>query len=109
CCLVLKRFGVGQAGEPVDRRVEVGVADPPALPPLRRAPEVAVATVGLPAATVGDLPGLLHVHVDHVPGIAGGDRPWSAQVLTVGSDVADAVQAEPVQPAGHGPHAAADV
>ena len=33
CCLVLERFGVGQAGEPVDRRVEVGVADPPALPP----------------------------------------------------------------------------
>lgn len=86
--------------------MEVGLADPPALPPLRRSPEVAVATLDLLATTLGDRPDFLHVHVDHAPGIAGGDRPLPAQVLPVGDDFADPVQAQAVQPAGHGPHAA---
>src|SRR5699024_3736995 len=107
-CLVLEWFGVGQAREPVDRRVKVGVANPPALSPLRRPPEGAVASVDLPADAVGDLPDLLHVDVDHVPGIAGGDRARLTQVPSVGSDVADPVQAQAVPPPGHGPHAAVD-
>lgn len=108
-CLVFERFDVGEAGEPIDRRVEVRVADSPALPSLRATGGVAVAAVDLPAAAVGDLPDFLHVDVDHVPGVAGGDRPRLAKVLPAGGEIADPVQAELVQPAGHGPHAAADV
>src|SRR5699024_2519657 len=70
---------------------------------------VAAAAVGPPAAAVGNLPDLLHVHVDHVPGVAGDDLPWAAQVLPLRSDVPDPVQAQAVQPARHSPHAAAAV
>ena len=107
--LVLERFGVGEAGEFVFDGVEVGVADFLLVSALPRQCLLAAAALGPPAAAVGDLPDLLHVHVDHVPRIAGGDLPWSAQVFPVRSDVSDPVKAEPVQPAGHGPNSAVGV
>src|SRR5699024_8758793 len=107
--LVLESLGVGQAGEPVLHRVEVGVADLLLMSALARQGLVAAAAVGPPAAAVGNLPDLLHVHVDHVHGVAGDDLPWAAQVLPLRSDVPDPVQAQAVQPARHSPHAAADV
>src|SRR5690625_1511292 len=107
--LVLESLGAGQAGEPVLHRVEVGVADLLLMSALARQGLVAAAAVGPPAAAVGNLPDLLHVHVDHVPGVAGDDLARPAQILALGSDVADPIQPEAVQPARHSPHAAADV
>src|SRR5690625_1796574 len=104
--LVLERLGVGQAREPVLHRVEVGVADFLLVSALACQRLVAAAAVGPPAATVGDLPDLLHVHVDHVPRVAGDDLARPAQILALGSDVADPIQPEAVQPARHSPHAA---
>ena len=103
--LVLECFGVGQAGEPIDHRVEIGVAHPLAmlLPVLDRAPPV-----GPPAATLAQLPDLLHVHVEHVSRVAGEDPPWPAEVLPVGGDISYPVQSEALQPSRHRAHAAAD-
>ena len=106
--LVLERLGVGQAGEPVDDRVEVGVADLLLVGAFAGEGLFAAAAVGPPAAAVGDLPDLLHVHVDHVARVAGDDLPWSAKVLAVWGDVADPIQSEPVQPARHRSHATAE-
>src|SRR5699024_2031313 len=104
--LVLESLGAGQAGEPVLHRVEVGVDDLLLMSALARQGLGAAAAVGPPAAAVGNLPDLLHVHVDHVPGVAGDDLARPAQILALGSDVADPIQPEAVQPARHSPHAA---
>src|SRR5699024_3844561 len=83
-------------------RVEVGVADPlPVFPLVLHG----ASPMRPPAPAVAELPDLLHVHVDHVPGIPGDDLPWSPQVFTVWSDVSDPVQSQPVQPPRHRPHA----
>ena len=75
--LVLERLGVGQAGEAVLHGVEVGVADLLLLLISLAGEDLfAAAAVGPPAAAVGDLPDLLHVHVDHVAGVAGNDLSW---------------------------------
>ena len=65
--LVREGFGVGESGEPVDRRVEVGVAD------LAAFGDVAAA-VEAPTPALGDPADLLHVQVDHVTAVAGSDR-----------------------------------
>ena len=107
--LVLERLGVGQAGEPVDRGVEVGVADLLLVGALAGESLGTASTVSPPAATIRDFPDLLHVHVDHMARVAGRDLPCSAQVLAVRGDVTDPIQAEPVQPARHRPHTALGV
>ncbi|CWB19403.1 Uncharacterised protein [Streptococcus pneumoniae] len=81
--LVLQRLGVGQAGEPVDRRVQVGVADPSARPALGCSRVLGVPAVSTPAAPLGDAPDLLHVQVHHVPRPSRGDLLGSlAQVFS---------------------------
>ncbi|VOI55360.1 Uncharacterised protein [Streptococcus pneumoniae] len=81
--LVLQRLGVGQAGVPVDRRVQVGVADPPARPALGSTACFTFTSVGAPAAPVWDLPDLLHIQVHHVPRPSRGDLLGSlAQVFS---------------------------
>jgi transposase InsO family protein len=52
-----------------------------------------------PPAAVGDPADLLHIDVDHVPGIAGGDHARGAVVLSVGVQVAAPVEAQAGQPA----------
>src|SRR5690554_3348748 len=94
--LVGQVLGVGQAGEPVDGRVQVDVAsagagglgalDGPVLP--RAAP------VGAPATTVGDAPDLLDVDVDHVAGVAGSDHAPFAVGGPVRVNVAATVDAQ---------------
>lgn len=79
--LVLQRLGVGQAGEAVLDRVEVGIPD--ILLVFSLSGEGLGAAVSPPAA-VGDLPDLRDVHVDHVTGIASHDLPSGAPVLLIG-------------------------
>lgn len=85
--LVLEGLGVSQSGEPILHGMEVGVADLLLVSALARQGLVAAAAVGPPAATVRDLPDLLHVHVDHVSGVAGDDLARLAQVLAFWGDV----------------------
>lgn len=88
--------------------MEVGVADFLLIGALAGESLRAAAAGCPPAATIADLPDLPHVHVDHVAGVAGCDRPWPAEVLAARGDASDPVQAEPVRPARHGPHTAPD-
>ncbi|GGP72527.1 hypothetical protein GCM10010185_52300 [Saccharothrix coeruleofusca] len=85
--LVGQGLGVGQAGEPVDRGVQVGVTAPGVGLPgggvlgafdlfgLLTAP-----AVDAPSAAVGDDADLLDVQVDHVAGPSGDDPPGRAVV-----------------------------
>src|SRR5690625_3066564 len=61
--LVVVDLAVGQAGVVIDHGVDVVIADAPGLVLLHVA-----AAVGAPAAAVGDLAQLLHIHVDQLPG-----------------------------------------
>src|SRR5215213_2258597 len=98
--LVGQVLGVGQAGEPVHRGVQVDVPGlgAPGLGPLSGLVGGGPATVGAPAAAVGDAPDLLDVQVHHVAGVAGGDPPDRAVGLPVGVDVAAPVDPQPHQP-----------
>src|SRR5215213_8273491 len=73
--LIRQVLGVGEPGEPVDRRMQVDVAGAGAgdLGPVAGSVVVGAAAVGPPAAAVGDPADLLHIQVHHVAAVAGGD------------------------------------
>ncbi len=107
--LVLERFGVGQTGESVDDRVEVGVANFLFVSSFGSQCLLAASAMGPPAASVGDLPDFFDIHMGYVPGIAGTDLPWTVSVLPLWGDVPKTVEPEPVQPASYGALVAVDV
>src|SRR5665647_2877879 len=102
--LIGQVLGVGQAGVTVDCGVQIDVARWGALGlgPLGGFVRRGAAAVGPPPATVGDAPDLLHIQVDHVAGVAGGDLPRGPVGRPVGVDVSAPVDAQPDQPAPHG-------
>src|SRR5699024_7641523 len=81
--LVVVDLAVGQAGVVIDHGVDVVIADAPGLVLglVGRG-----ASVGAPAAAVGDLAQLLHIHVDQLPGpgplVAHGGGLGGADLLT---------------------------
>lgn len=101
--LILESLGVGQAGEAIHGRVQVGVADfrpGPALGLLRR---LTAAAVGASSAAVGDRAHLLHIEVDHVSGPGGADASRGpAGVLSLRGEVAQPGDSESVLPAADG-------
>jgi hypothetical protein len=104
--LVSESFGVGEAGELVDRRVQVHVSGAGArgLCPVDRLGAVAAAAVGTPTAAVGDVAGLLDVDVDQVAGPAGDDPSWFAVGLTGWIEEPAPVQPEVGQVPADRPH-----
>ena len=95
-------LGVGQAGEAVDSGVQVGVADPGCLAPLGGLRLRGTAPMSPPASPRWDASDLLDVQVDHMARETSQDRFADPVGLSGGVDVASAVQAGSVQPAGHG-------
>ena len=74
---IVERFGVGQPGVVIDRRMQVDVAG---LGPCSRGPGYglrlgAAFAVDSPAAAVGDASDLLYVDTDHVSGPPRDDAP----------------------------------
>src|SRR5690606_9126743 len=100
--LVVERLGICQARVPVDRgtRIRVSGARSACLRTGCGSGLVAVFAVGAPATAVGDAPDLLHVQVDHVPGMLGGDRLDLPVHLAVRVDEPPAAQPELSQVAG---------
>src|SRR5690606_5407738 len=74
-------LAVGPAGVVIDHGVDVVIANAPAAVAVARG-----AAVGAPAAAVGDLAQLLHIHVDQLPGpgplVAHGGGLGGADLLT---------------------------
>ena len=99
CILIIEGLGVSQAGETVHGRVQVGVPPTPAGAAFGGPPGRRIASVDPPATTVGDLPELLHIQVDQVPGEGRGDRCRVAVVLPAGVQVFASGDPQPVQPA----------
>lgn len=80
--LIVEGPGVGQPGESVRGRVEVGVPDALLVGAFGSQGLSGASPVGPPTTTVRDSPELLHIQVDHVPGPSGPDPPrWVPQVL----------------------------
>src|SRR5699024_1894588 len=97
--LIRQRLCVGESGEAVDGRVQVGVT---AFRASRfRSTDslglVAVAAMDAPAAAVGYSADLLHVQVHHMTGPARDDLPGIAIVVSTGIDEPASAQAEPGQ------------
>lgn len=86
--------------------MQVGVADALLVRALGCQCFAAAAAVCPPAAPVGDLPDFLHVHVEHVAGEPGGDRPDRPVVLSCGVEVATPADPESFQPPGYRAQAA---
>jgi hypothetical protein len=63
---------------------------------------VAAFAVDAPTATFGDLAGLFHVEMDHVPGPASMDAPWLAVAGPGGVEEPALAQPEVGQDPGHG-------
>lgn len=106
--LVFEGLGVGQPGEPIHGGVEVDVAGSGATHlGLRGGPGCGAGLIGIdavdtPAAAIRDTADLLHIDMDHVPGPVRGDGAGPAQRFPVDIEVVEAMQAEFVQPPGHG-------
>lgn len=78
--------------------MQVAVSHPPAGPAHGGPRGRGITSVGPPATTAGDLPKLLHIQVDHVPGEGRGNRGWGPVVLPAGVQVFAAGNPRPVQP-----------
>src|SRR4029450_13002230 len=111
--LVGQVLGVGQPGEPVHGGVQVDVAGAdrgvgradvaPLAGPAGGPVGCGTPAVGAPASTVGDPAYLLHVHVDHVPGIPGDDLLRGLPVRGArGVQVTQPADAQAPQPAPDG-------
>lgn len=104
--LVIEGFGVGQAGEPVDRRVQVHVAGPPGTgfrPVGGQRPGRATA-VDAPAPACGDAADLLDVDVHHVAGPAGVNMSGAPVYRAGGVKELAPVETAASQEPGHGAH-----
>ncbi len=103
CLLIGEGLGIGQPREAVRGAVQVGVADLRPGPTLGLLGCSAAMAVSRPPATVGDVPDLLHIEVDHVSGPSCTDPPRRAtQAVPVRGEVAQAGESQVGQPPSHG-------
>lgn len=101
--LILTGLGVGQEGEAVQDRVQVGVPGPRPGSTFGRRGGRTAAAVGPPATTIRVPPECLHIQVDHVPSPRGPDAlGWVSQVLPIRGEITQPGDPQPHQPADHG-------